>query len=352
MSLQQALSGGRPGAWWPCSTVRQGASLLLACMVGAAGAQGVVGATGKAAEPSAWLERIRQAAQQRSFAGTLVYTAADVVSSSRVQRFGMADSVYERVEVLDGRQQRSFRHNESVHTIWPEQRVVTVERRSVVDETVGFPLLEVRAQASYEVRQLGEERIAGRSATVLLLKPRDEQRFAQRMWADTATGLLLRADVLSAHGQVLESTSFSTVELDMRATRADLINPARRLEGYRTVQLSTEATSLETEGWVADKLPAGFKLLGCVQRVVGDPAEASEAKAGRALQAVYSDGLARVSVFIEAVDPARPRSALMTHLGATHTLMKPIASRWWITVMGDVPMNTLKSFADAVGRKP
>jgi sigma-E factor negative regulatory protein RseB len=42
----------------------------------------------------------------------------------------------------------------------------------------------------------------------------------------------------------------------------------------------------------------------------------------------------------------------MTHLGATHTLMKPLAGRWWVTVMGDVPLATLKAFADGVVRKP
>ena len=68
------------------------------------------------------------------------------------------------------------------------------------------------------------------------------------------------------------------------------------------------------------------------------------------MQAVFSDGLARVSLFIEATDPARQRQALLTHLGATHTLMKPRDSQWWVTVMGDVPAATLKAFADGLGR--
>jgi sigma-E factor negative regulatory protein RseB len=306
----------------------------------------------KSAEAPAILERIKLASLQRSFSGTLVYTAADVMSSSRVARYGSGDAVVERIEVLDGHQQRSYRQNDAVHTIWPSQRLVTVERRSVVDEAVGLTPLDPRLLASYELRHLGEDRIVGRNAAVFLLKPRDESRFAQRVWADSASGLLLRADVLSPQGQVLESTAFTSLELDVRMARdPQSALAARRTEGYRTVTLTTEKSSLEAEGWTADRLPPGFRLIGCVQRSLADPTDAANGKSSTALQAVFSDGLARVSVFIETHDPAKPRTPLMTHLGATHTLMKPFANRWWLTVMGDVPLSTLKAFAEGLSRK-
>ena len=336
-------------AWRPVRCV----PLLLAWLVGPQPAlAGVFSGPGELPDPMAWVERIQQAAQQRNYAGTLVYTAGDVVSSSRVSRLGVGGQVYEHIEALDGRQQRSFRRNDQVHTVWPAARVVTVERRSAVDEALGLPQLDPRVQGHYELRWLGHEKIAGRDAAVLLLRPRDELRFAQRLWADKATGLLLRADVLSAQGQILESSAFSNIEIDTRATRDQMQNPARRLEGYRVITLSTEPTSLDAEGWTVERLPAGFRLLGCVQRPVGDLVDDTAARPGRALHAVFSDGLARVSVFIEAADPARPRQALMTHMGATHTLIKPRDSRWWITVMGDVPTATLRAFNDAVVRRP
>lgn len=338
-----------PGRAWG----RLGLSLLvtLAAWPWAAAAQSLLPWTAKP-DPATWVERIQKASQQRNFAGTLVYTAGDVISSSRVARYVVGDQIYERVDAMDGRQQRSFRHNEWVHTVWPGNRVVTIERRQAADEPVGLPQLDARLQAHYDLRVLGTERVAGRDVSVLTLKPKDDLRFAQRLWADQATGLLLRADVVAASGQVLESTAFSNVEVDARVTRDQMINPARRLEGYRTVQVSTEATSLEVEGWMLERVPAGFKLVGCVQRPVGDPVDEAPERLPRALQAVYSDGLARVSVFIEVADPARQRPALMTHLGATHTLMKSREPRWWITVMGDVPAGTLKSFADGLVRKP
>lgn len=303
-------------------------------------------------DPAGWIERIRAAAQTRSYAGTLVVSAGDAVSSSRVLRLGTGDQVYERVEALDGRQQRSVRVQGQVHTVWPERKLVTVERRNAFDEGVGLPALEPRLQAHYDLRLQATERVAGREAAVLLLKPRDGLRFAQRMWADLATGLLLRADVLSSQGRILESSAFSDLEIEPRVPRDAAKGAFKKPEGYRIVPIDSEDTTLESQGWTIDRVPAGFHLLGCAQRPLVGAQQDAAAPAARLLQAVFSDGLARVSIFVEADDPARPRQALMTQLGATHTLIKPRDGRWWITVMGDVPMNTLKAFADGLSRRP
>ena len=333
------------------------------------------GAAAPAAEGSGWVERIRQAGQQRSFSGTLVTSTGHVVSASKVARTGQGDRVVERVEALDGPQQRSLRSNDLIQTIWPQQKVVTVERRARAEDASGLPELDPRLQAHYELIELGHERLARREATVLLLNPRDDLRFAQRLWADQSTGLLLRADVLTAQGQVLESTAFSDIEIGSpsprdtaggptagaapraavpaRSTaRAGSGHPAEpplleKPEGYRIVQLTSQPTTLEAEGWQLARPPAGFRLVGCVRRPVGEPGDEPAATALRAIQAVYTDGLARVSVFLEAADPARPRQALVSQLGATHTVVRP-RDKWWVTLVGDVPLNTLTQFAEAL----
>ena len=41
------------------------------------------------------------------------------------------------------------------------------------------------------------------------------------------------------------------------------------------------------------------------------------------LQAVFSDGLTHVSLFVEPIDRARHTRPLLTQVGATHTLMQP-----------------------------
>jgi sigma-E factor negative regulatory protein RseB len=69
------------------------------------------------------------------------------------------------------------------------------------------------------------------------------------------------------------------------------------------------------------------------------------------LQAIFSDGLTHVSVFIETARAEGQRTGHAA-FGATHTLMLPHGNGHWLTVMGDVPLATLKQFAQALeGRR-
>jgi sigma-E factor negative regulatory protein RseB len=334
-------------------------ALMTALLLAAPTPQALAGPPGQSLDAQAWLARIQSAARERNYQGTMVFNAGEVVASSRVAHYCVGAQTFERVEALDGQMQRVYRHNDTVHSVWPRSRVVSIEQRDAVTANPVLPEIEPRLHEHYELRALGPDRVAGRQAQVLLLKPRDELRFKQRIWVDQDTGLMLRADVLGPQGAVLESSAFSDVEIGVRPARESVTAPMKKKpDGFRVVSVTPPVrTRLETEGWVLARLPAGFYLIGCVRRAVDTVAlSASTTTAvadAPALQAVYSDGLARVSIFIEPLEVGgRPRQALMTQLGATHTLMKAHGERWWVTLMGDVPVATLKAFSAALERRP
>ena len=164
-----------------------------------------------------WLARMKAAANSGNYQGTLVFTAGGAMSSSRVWHYSVGDNTYERLEAQDGRQQRIYRHNDEVRTVWPQSRTAVVEKRETLAGWSTTPQrVDPRAAESYEFRREGQARVAGRDAAVLLLAPRDTLRFAQRLWADLATGLMLRADVMAADGSLLESSAFSSVEIGVK----------------------------------------------------------------------------------------------------------------------------------------
>jgi sigma-E factor negative regulatory protein RseB len=339
-------------------------ALLLA--PAAAWAQPRTGAASPPASPAepgtdaapAWIERLQRAASSQSYEGTMVFSAGAVVASSRVAQDVVGGQAYEQVEALDGRAERSYRHNDTVVSFWPDRRVVTLGQR---DDALSNPLRAVpqeRLRAHYDLRLLGADLVAGRRAQVLLLAPRDELRFAQRLWLDQASGLMLRADVLDARGEVLESSSFSEIDIGVRPQAESVRAAMRQTAGWQRVSLPSVPTQLETEGWQLAALPAGFRLLGCVRKPVALPASADgrvappAASPPQTLHAVFSDGLTRVSLFIEAQPPGRPVGALVTRMGATHTVVQGAGERWRVVLMGDVPVTTLKRFAAALERRP
>ncbi|CAD5370655.1 Sigma factor RpoE negative regulatory protein RseB precursor [Rubrivivax sp. A210] len=329
--------------------------LCLACTAGllpAAWAQqgGTVAAqaSAPAADARVWLARMQRAASTANYQGTMVFSSGSQLSSSRVWHFRLGEQTFERLEALDGRLQHVLRHNDQVQTIWPQTRVTVLERRETIAGWTTTPqAVDPQAMEQYEVRRQGQSRIAGRDAAVLLLEPRDALRYAQRLWADLASGLMLRADVLG-NGMprpVLESTAYSEVEIGVRPQPELVLGAARRLEGYRVLKPMIQRTTLEAEGWAVVRPVAGFKLAGCVRRGLA-PAGGEES----VLQAVFTDGLTHVSVFVEPMQPQPNRSESQAQQGATATIATQRGEHW-ITAVGDVPPATLKLFADALERR-
>jgi sigma-E factor negative regulatory protein RseB len=318
---------------------------LLACSALApfvplsATAQAVAGA------PDAvdWIARLNTAATRGIYSGTMVFTAGSgMVSSSRVAHVCHGDQIYERVEALDGHQHRVYRYNETVHSVWPHKKIVVVEQQAASPSLVSTRRrVEPRALAHYTLSLEGMSVVAGRSAQVLLLTPKDEFRFAQRLLADEATGLLLRADVIDPTGRVLESSGFSDVSIggkgDVQAVLQGM-TPA----GYKVLPSVRRSVDWRAQGWQLKTELPGFELIGSVQR---PPPGGSGGQP--ALQAMFSDGLSFVSLFIEPWHEPSHRQALATEMGATHTLMQRVGDHW-ITAMGDVPRQTLEHFVNAL----
>ncbi|MGZ5235419.1 MAG: MucB/RseB C-terminal domain-containing protein [Caldimonas sp.] len=309
-------------------------------------------ASAPANEVRAWLLRIHEAASRRNFQGTFVVSGGGSVASARISHFYEGPNQYERIESLDGRQRKVFRHNDVVHTVWPASHVALIEQRGLLSS---FPALLQAGDAGlaewYEVQLEGVDRVAGHEANVLAVKPRDAYRYGYRLWADRASGLLLRVDVIGEHGEALETSAFSEVSIGVRPQADSVVQAMRRLDGYRVLRPVLTPTRLDAEGWTMRKLAPGFRLVSCVSRQIDAPGEGTaDPAAPPVLQTIYSDGLTYVSVFIEPYRPERHTHPMLAALGATLTLTERQGD-WWVTVIGDTPPATLKSFAAALERK-
>ena len=330
-------------------------AMLSMAWASPASAQAAVGTGDTPVDPGEvrrWLLRIHEAASTRNFQGTFVVSGGGAVSSARIAHFCEGKNQFERSESLDGQARHVYRHNEQVYTVWPARRIAVVEQR---DALASFPALlqtsEDRIADFYEVHLRGTDRVAGHEASVLLVRPKDGKRYGYRLWADQTSGLLLRADVVGLRGEVLETAAFSDVVIGVRPQPESVLQPLRRLDGYRVLRPVMVPTRLDVEGWTLAQPAPGFRQVSCVKRpmdgaVVGDPERAGEP----ALQTIYSDGLTYVSVFIEPFNAEHHTREMLASVGATQTMMQR-RGNWWVTVVGDVPPATLRMFANSLERK-
>jgi sigma-E factor negative regulatory protein RseB len=209
---------------------------------------------------------------------------------------------------------------------------------------------------SYRVELEGLDRVAGLEAQVLWVKPRDAHRYGLRLWADRRSGLLLRADTLVPQEEALETWAFADVKIGFTPPPGQL---RRLLLPFRSnkalVDQAATPTQLALQGWVLKHQIPGFEPVSCVKQTLPNlsvPAHPSRrTKPNQVLLAVYSDGLARISLFIEPFDAAVHQSPGQSAMGLTHSITAHQGDSW-ITAVGAVPLATLQSFVQGLQRLP
>jgi sigma-E factor negative regulatory protein RseB len=288
-----------------------------------------------------WLQAIQAAAQRVNFSGTVVYQQGGEMRTSRIVHLWDGAVSHERLQMLDGKPREFIRKDAEVQCLIPESRRVLVER-SLPSET--FPALgggaprEILEQ--YTLKLGAVERVAGVDCQVLVLEPRDAMRYGLRLCVEPASGLLLRTQTMDQRQEAIEQMAFTDVRINERIDRA-LLRPSWSTEGWKVDRSDHRPTDLAKHGW-SISAPPGFRRLREVERRMGPP-EAPRST----LQAVLSDGLATLSVFIELGSGSQIANDMSHSHGSLSGYTRRVGDAM-ITVVGEVPSATAKAVAMGV----
>jgi len=312
-------------------------ALLFAVGIAAAALAGAQerAAPSQAAEPPSrtpleWVQAMQQAAHRVNFSGTIVYQAGTEMRTSRILHMFDGTNSHERVQTLDGKPREFIRlrtqNNDEVQCLFPESRRVVIEHRAVEEPFPG--LIGASPEAileRYELKAGAVERVAGVECQILLLKPRDELRYGYRLCAERLTGLLLKAQTLGEKREVLEQVAFTDIRIGERIARSRL-KPSWSIAGWTIERSDYRRVDLEKAGWIVPT-PEGFRRTKEVLRRMGTR---------DAMQVVFSDGMATMSVFIEpkAAQPAAADSAATAAAEAQPPATAPAESSVAATAAG------------------
>jgi sigma-E factor negative regulatory protein RseB len=307
-------------------------------VLGLIGALAAGGAQAQSPEAQAWLRKMNDATQKLSYSGIFVYQNSGRTETSRITRFVDSGGDIEKLEILDGVPREIVRTRDTVRCYLPDSRVVKVDRRT----ERSFPALlpeRIGALARHYDITLGEtRRIAGFDCREVVLTPRDQLRYGHRLYADSASGMLLKAVTFDvASGEQVEQFVFT--QLSMGHVTRDMVRPRHAAASWRVDQ--AEAAPAHLAGWgLSAELP-GFRKIVELKRRLGDSRPVG--------QVVYSDGLAAVSVFIEPLDAARRETQRtgLASVGAIHIETREVANHQ-VTVVGEAPATSVQRIANAV----
>ena len=307
-------------------------TFLLLCL------GGFFSGAASAADADDWFAQMTAKAAQQSFRGTFIYERSGAFSSHRIWHLAQGPTLSrERLLQLDGQPQEVLLVNGQV-------RCATAglfDSMSGLQQRSGRQLDGARLSETYELKLLGNSRVAGREAVAMLLLPRDTYRYARELHLDSESGLPLKTLLLNEQGQLLERLQFTSLSLSQQISEQEL----QALPDCEVVPAAENAAQLNTP-WQALWMPPGFVQVGVMQR--------PGAVSGLPVQSLlFDDGLTRVTVFIEPLGAEQVENA-HGQIGPTVVVSRPFKTTegtFMATVVGEVPLRTAERIALSVGVK-
>jgi sigma-E factor negative regulatory protein RseB len=298
----------------------------------------------RAEDAAAFLSRAASAARNLNYVGTIVYQHGGRVETSRLAHLRDGGTELEKLVNLDGPAREVIRNAGEVRCYYPDAKIVRVEPRTARNV---FPSLSSEQQASlaqyYDFRRAEVGRVAGIEAQAYVFVPRDGLRYGHKFWADSATGLLLKARIVNEKGEPVEQFAFTDIAIGTRID-PDLVRPSWPAvpADWQVRQGGPEDAVPHDTGWVVTRVPPGFAKINEGFRLLRGHSEP-------VAHLVFSDGLVAISVFVEPI-AATPVQAGFLQQGGLNVFVLKLDDHM-VTVLGEAPARTVQQIANSVARR-
>ena len=288
-----------------------------------------------------WLQRISAAMQHLNYEGTFVYIHDGALESIHIIHGADAEGEHEHLMALSGPAREVIRDKERVTYILPDDMSVLVDKINPrAPFRLQMPTNIEHLNDYYTVASVSDDRVAGMPAQRVVLQPKDNFRYPRIFWLAQQSGLLLRTELQDEQGRVLEQMMFTHLSLHDRF-KAERFQAQTDGKGYVWLK-NTENDTLSNASsqWHFAQLPAGFvqETQRRYRLANGD---------GEVEHHIFSDGLSTISVFVEPNKPDADAFIGSSKMGAL-SAYGLVLDDYRITVMGEVPMLTVKTIAGSI----
>lgn len=296
-------------------------------------------------EAFTWLEKMHSAVKQLNYEGTFVYLQNRHMETMRIIHTVDDGVERERLVSLNGAQREVVRSKGEVVCIQPDTKTVTVGKRFGHRGISNIlPYEPSKLSDYYNLTVHGEERIADRNTKIIMLIPKDMDRYGHMVSLDMESGLPLRSDLLDSSGTPVSQIMFTSMKTgsDVRDNTLELVTKDELKQytwSYQKPTLNPSGTDSENDRWIFDTVPDGFKMSVHERRpdASGD---------GSIEHFVFTDGLATMSIYIERAASDKVFEGA-SQMGAINAFGAKVDG-FQIIAVGEVPAQTAKKFAQAV----
>ena len=301
------------------------------------------GADQNSAPALAHLSKMGSALKSLNYYGTLVYMHGGQVESLKLIHKQDESGEFQRVVHLTGEAREVIRNNDVVTCYMPDSQSVLVGERRFNNHLLSKLTKNFEEfTGNYDFRVDGKGRVAGRDATIIAIQPKDNYRYGYRFWIDNDSNLLLKSDLLTVDGVVLEQLMF--VELSVVDTIPDdMLKPAVNGESFTWHNgRDKDNSQLEqaSSSWHVERMPEGFVVTGRSKHKMPEKNKPVD-------YLVVTDGLASISVYIEQFGVQNEGFVGASNMGAVN-VYGSLKDKHHVTVVGEVPQKTVQMIAESI----
>jgi sigma-E factor negative regulatory protein RseB len=286
--------------------------------------------------PDELLDRMNQVVTVTDYEGTVIRWQNGESEALKIVHKIIDGVINEKLMTQEGNGLEIIRIGNNVHCILPDKQTVLIEEWNNQSTLFSaLPSSEIRYGAVYDVSIVRGDRVAGRSAIMLAIRPHDEFRYGHRIWLDEETSFPLKTEMMSIDGELIEQIKFVDIRIGSNIAK-DALAPSMSLDNFSWFTAPVRHDSVEVDtNWESIDLPSGFRATSTkTEQLPGADAPVTHI--------VYSDGMATVSVFI--AEKNETKFAEKSNVGASNAYSIRQGD-FQITVVGEVPTATVRRIA-------
>ena len=289
-----------------------------------------------------WVQKMSSAMRNLNYRGDFVYLHENQLESMRISHYKDANGEKERLISLNGEAREVIRDNQNLTCIWPSSRKVVVDfSRKNSFSPIFIPEDIARLEKFYDMKLLGNDRVADMSTVVVHIDPRDKYRYGMKFWINDQNGLMMKSSLINEDGKVVEEVMFTSLQLFDADEKLVIDTMPKIDENFTLVRYHSGDSSKSfaaDNAWQLANAPGGFWRESVLKRKIPGTDHFVQ-------QMVYTDGLASLSIFIE--KKTSLSSGGKSSMGAVNAFIR-ILNDYSVTAIGEVPAITVKQLAESV----
>ncbi len=285
------------------------------------------------------LQEMSRAMRALNYRGTLALFRNDRLNTMLFYHAADGGQEQERLLSLNSPLLEAIRTPSLVKCYYLDTKKVVVDHRpSRRSFLMDLPESFAESVNVYDFILSKPEIVARLPALVINVKPKDGFRYARKIWVSRDNFLPLRFELFDDHGRVLEQLVFTELQVVDSLPLIEI--PIEKNQVQHIHQL--EFLDFDQAAFVLHEIPLGFKKVSFTKQHLHGADKLVD-------HLLLSDGFSSVSIYLEENDnkPASKASPSYRTVGAVGFYTDRLKN-YQLTVMGEVPVKTLKYIAQKI----